>query len=170
MGGGHPTADKLVDDVEPAQQRLPIRDAQLGLQEILEKELVAFSHVDHNLISSGNRHHTHQLTYAVHAAFSDHRPLLLTPDIVWITLAQGFAQHINNHAETLRSRFVSHQGKEKLLVENLGLPNSLQQWNQIIQQWTLLIRDRVGADLYSRLRWCGYNPHHSTPTPARILQ
>lgn len=149
-----------VDDVEPAQQRLAVRKAKLRLKELFAEELLAFSHVDRDLIFPGHRYHTHPLAHAVHAAFNDHRPLLLTPDIVWITLAQGLAQHINNHAATLRSRFVSHQGRESLVVKTLAIPNSLQQWSALIQQWTLLIRDRVGADVY-RLFECNF----STTTP-----
>lgn len=147
-----------VDDVAPAPKRLPIRNANLRLEECFEKPLLAFSHDGTSLVV--HNHQIHPLAQAVHAAFSDHRPLVLTPDAVWITLAQGFAQHVNNHAETLRSRFVSHQGKEKLVVELFDIPTSLQQWNQSIQQWTLLIRDRVGAGLY-RLLECNF----STTTP-----
>ncbi len=98
----------------------------------------------------------HPLALAVHKAFSEHRPLQLTPDIIWITLAQGFAQHINNHAETLRSRFVRHQGKEKLIVEVLDTPIQSQQWAEKIEEWVLQIRDLVGADYY-RLLECNFS-------------
>jgi Domain of unknown function (DUF4419) len=60
----------------------------------------------------------------------------------------------------LRSRFVRHQGKQKLVVETSQIPTQPQQWSEAIQQWTLLIRDRVGADLY-RLLECNF----STTTP-----
>jgi hypothetical protein len=96
----------------------------------------------------------------VHTAFSEHRPLQLTPDIIWLTLAQGFAQHVNNNAEVLRSRFVKHQGKQMLTVVVDGLPAQPQQWAEPIQNWCLQIRDQVGADLY-RLLECNF----STTTP-----
>jgi hypothetical protein len=89
--------------------------------------------------------------------------LRLTPDIIWITLAQGFAQHINNHAETLRSRFVEHQGKEKLIVNVLEMPTQSQQWVEKIEEWVLQIRDRVGANCY-RLLECNF----STTTPISL--
>jgi hypothetical protein len=37
---------------------------------------------------------THPLMTAVHMTFSEHRPLMLSPDIVWVTMAQGLAMHI----------------------------------------------------------------------------
>ncbi len=48
------------------------------------------------------------------SAFSEHRPLLLTPDTIWMTIAQGFAQHINNNAERLRYQFVDGSSKTEL--------------------------------------------------------
>lgn len=147
-----------VDAVKPAQENLPVRNAKLQLDARFEKQLLAFSHDDaYSVIHS---HGIHPLIQAVHTAFSDHRPLLLTPDMIWITLAQGFAQHINDQAEALRSRFVRHQGKQNLVIESLQIPSQSQHWSEAIQQWTLLIRDQVGADLY-RLLECNF----STTTP-----
>ncbi|WP_272427393.1 DUF4419 domain-containing protein [Polyangium jinanense] len=34
---------------------------------------------------------THALLGAVHLAFAQHRPLVLSPDAVWLTIAQGVA-------------------------------------------------------------------------------
>lgn len=49
------------------------------------------------------------LLAAVYTAFSEHRPLVLSPDAVWLTIAQGVAHHMAIHAERLRSWSVSHQ-------------------------------------------------------------
>ena len=44
----------------------------------------------------------HALLAAVYTAFSDHRPLVLGPDAVWITILQGVAHHMAIHADRLR--------------------------------------------------------------------
>lgn len=147
-----------VDEVEPTQTRLTLQLAKSQLEHSFQRQLLAFSHDDTFQVIQGGD--IHPLVHAVHAAFSEHRPLLLTPDIIWITLAQGFAQHINNHAETLRSQFVRHQGKQKLLVKTDEIPQQPQQWSDAVQHWALHIRDQVGADLY-RLLECNF----STTTP-----
>jgi hypothetical protein len=54
------------------------------------------------------------LIEAVQIAFSLHRPLVLSPDCVWLTIAQGFSHHIVENAEALRHRLVRHQGKRAL--------------------------------------------------------
>lgn len=45
-----------------------------------------------------------------------HYPLVLDPDVIWLTIAQGLANHINVNAEKLRRRFVAHDGKKKIIV------------------------------------------------------
>jgi Domain of unknown function (DUF4419) len=56
----------------------------------------------------------HPLIDAVYIAFSQHRRLALSPDCVWLAIAQGFGHHITANAEALRHRFVRHQGKQQL--------------------------------------------------------
>ena len=57
----------------------------------------------------------HPVVAAVHRAFMDHHPLCLSPDMIWLMIIQGVANHINAHAEDLRSRIVSHHSK--LIIE-----------------------------------------------------
>lgn len=55
---------------------------------------------------------------AVHAAWAEHRPLAISPDHIWLCIAQGFATHVNLHAEELRSRLVRHEGKLVITHQN----------------------------------------------------
>ena len=50
----------------------------------------------------------------VHAAYSEYYPLVLTPDVIWMCIAQGFAKHVNCNAEKLRHLFVQHKDKKEL--------------------------------------------------------
>lgn len=156
----HQAASKIrfcVDSVTPCLQPLPLQSAKLQFEQRYEKPLLAFSHSDSFEVLKDRG--IHPLAAAVHYAFSEHRPLLLSPDIIWMVLAQGFAQHINNCAEKLRSSFVRHSGKKVLqvTVNELSEPHH---WATAIQEWSLQIRDFVGADLY-RLMECNF----STSTP-----
>ena len=54
---------------------------------------------------------------AIHSAFAYHFPLMLSPDDVWVTIAQGFALHVNTNAEALRKQFVQHEGKEYIEIQ-----------------------------------------------------
>src|SRR5262249_47912713 len=78
----------------------------------------------------------HPLLAAVHAAFSEHRPLVLSPDVIWITIAQGIAHHVRLHAEELRGRLVRHQGRKELCIEALSWETP-QDWQEIVTKFRL---------------------------------
>src|SRR5271167_3255894 len=58
----------------------------------------------------------HPLFTAALGAFSEHYPLVLTPDAVWIAIEQGIATHVRENAEALRKRLVTHEGKLEIEV------------------------------------------------------
>src|SRR5215510_2871545 len=64
----------------------------------------------------------HPLLSAVAKAFAEHRPLVLSPDAVWLTIAQGVAQHVRLHAEQLRPRLVRHAGRKRLTLAVRQMP------------------------------------------------
>src|SRR5206468_2376561 len=100
-----------VDPVEPTLKPLSIDEksplARLG------EGVVAWSMHPTPIRSA----QAHGLVSAMSVAFREHRPFTLTPDAVWLTIAQGVAQHINRHAEELRAGLVKHQGQKTLHIE-----------------------------------------------------
>jgi len=50
-------------------------------------------------------------------AYAEHRPLVLSPDMVWLSICQGFSNYVNQNAEKMRDQLVSHQGKVTLSVK-----------------------------------------------------
>src|SRR6185312_5760768 len=80
---------------------------------------------------------------------------VLTPDALWITIAQGFAHHIANHAEALRSSVVQHKGQKTLEATTVEL-QSPRHWAEVVQQWSDGIRQHVEGDLY-QLMICDFS-------------
>ncbi|MGL6073398.1 MAG: DUF4419 domain-containing protein [Fimbriiglobus sp.] len=88
----------------------------------------------------------HALLSALRIAFYDHMPLRLSPDVIWITLARGFALHVNKHAEQLRHRFVSHSGTEKLVIERPDfLPGKDNPWPEVFDAFSGQLDERTGG-------------------------
>ena len=88
----------------------------------------------------------HALLSAFKLAFYHHMPLRLSPDAIWITLARGFALHVNENAETLHHRFVSHQGKEKLVVTRMDFsPGEDNPWPEVFEEFSEQLADRTGG-------------------------
>ncbi|CAG8655163.1 673_t:CDS:1 [Ambispora gerdemannii] len=59
----------------------------------------------------------HGLASAIIQAYSKHQHLCLSPDDIWLTIAQGVSRHINYNAERFRHYFVEHEGKKKLEID-----------------------------------------------------
>jgi len=79
---------------------------------------------------------------AVHAAFFDHHTLVLSPDVIWLTIAQGLANHIDQNAEFLREKLVSHEGKKELMISRpefvKGSPEN--DWEGVFPEFSALIK------------------------------
>jgi hypothetical protein len=148
-----------VDDVKPSTERLPLTNARKLFEDKMGRPVEAFAPEAPADVIAAVGAADHSLVSAVYVAFSEHRPLVLTPDIIWLTLAQGFAQHINNHAEALRSTIVSHKGKVTLKAMTFQLATS-QDWADVIQQWSDTIQTQIPAEL-SHFMICDF----STTTP-----
>jgi hypothetical protein len=117
-----------VDRVQPAFEAAP----EAPLPEVFQPQVglpfLACTDVDASLLTKTAHH---PFAAAVYCAFAQHRPLILTPDAVWLTIAQGFAQHVNSHSKRLRRSLVRHRGMKKLTVTAYALDTP--------QDWALAI-------------------------------
>lgn len=139
-----------VDDVTPATTHLRERKIHESVRDLLKGDIESCSDYTGSVVHDAS---SHALLDAVHLAFSQHRPLVLTPDAVWITIAQGVAHHMALHAERLRDRFVAHDGKLTLTVTvtdfHRGSPEN--DWPIAFEGWADQIRQHVGDDVYHAL-------------------
>lgn len=88
----------------------------------------------------------HALLTSLCYSFYDHVPLRLTPDALWITLARGFALHVNENAEKLRHKFVGHSGKEKLTVTRMDFsPGKENPWPEVFGAFAEQIDEHTGG-------------------------
>lgn len=162
-----------VNPVEVGKKLLPIGD----IDEIIKHRCggvmpEAYSACAQNSIQEKPNHRpntrskpveiNHGLVSAVHACWSNHYPLVLSPDMIWLCIAQGLAQHINLNAEKLRSRFVEHEGKKTLEVKRLdfakGSPSN--KWPEVFEAFSEQIRRHVGDKTHDLL-----TPTFSTTGP-----
>lgn len=50
-------------------------------------------------------------------AHTNHYPIKLKPDDIWLLIVQAFSNHVNANSEKLRNMFVDFNGKKELVVE-----------------------------------------------------
>ncbi|KAI4185659.1 MAG: hypothetical protein L6R41_003987 [Letrouitia leprolyta] len=60
------------------------------------------------------------LVRACYHAYSNHHHLILRPEDIWFAILSQLSFHIKAYAEELRSYFVAHEGREELVVYDIG--------------------------------------------------
>ncbi|MBB6052722.1 DUF4419 domain-containing protein [Armatimonas rosea] len=136
-----------VDDVAPAQTRLKQESLLTSLERRSGRTFINLPHHDKPVVANAT---FHPLIEAIHRAFADHRPLVLSPDAIWLTIQQGFAHHVNENAEALRPLLVSHEGKRELVVGMESFPTD-ETWPDAIALWSASVREYIDPQLHAAL-------------------
>lgn len=102
---------------------------------------------------------------AIHAAFSQHYPLVLTPDAIWLCIVQGLAHHVSAHSEKLRRRFVAHEEEEDkqpvtIKRDDFIKGSPINNWPETFEAFSDEVRRHVGEETHDRL-----SPNFSTTGP-----
>ncbi|MCB9741662.1 MAG: DUF4419 domain-containing protein [Alphaproteobacteria bacterium] len=132
-----------VSDVERATERLRERPFAEVVAERAGGPLEAWPPDAPALLDASG---LHPLIEAMLIAFHEHRPLVLSPDAIWLTLLQGFAQHVGLHGERLRVLFVEHTGKLTLKVrrDDFVMGNPGNDWPGAVEELVAQMRAHVG--------------------------
>ena len=137
-----------VDDVELFSGGAKTQRMHELLKKVLGSEIESCSDY-HSKVDGGFQ----GFLASVYRAYCEHRPLVISPDIVWLTITQGVAHHMALHAERLRHRLVKHEGKISLnfSFEGWVLGSPENPWEEAFRSWTDKIREHVGEKLHGDL-------------------
>ena len=81
-------------------------------------------------------------------AYADHHPLVLSPDIVWLIISQGFSRYVNAHAEEMRDLLVFHEGKMELVVNsNNDILSPSGDWERLLNDFSTSISRNTKGEL-----------------------
>ncbi|MFD2873332.1 DUF4419 domain-containing protein [Mucilaginibacter ximonensis] len=108
-----------------------------------EPNIIAKSDIKGALVSRG----FHPFFEGVYAAYADHHPFTLSPDMIWLLISQGFAAHVNNNVERLRSKFAKFDTKQTLSYQSDKDLNSEQDWGKAIAGLSAQIGQFAGPEL-----------------------
>lgn len=84
-------------------------------------------------------------------AYNDHRPFVISPDAIWLLITQGFANHVANNAEDLRSQFVDFEGKARLEVRYDANSVNLMTWDDLFSGFPKMIAEHTNKELITTL-------------------
>jgi len=97
---------------------------------------------------------THPVILGYLRAYQNHYPLTISPDIAWLLICQGFANHVNNSPEKIRSKIVNFEGKQTLTVErNIAGAEKLAdvEWETLFPEFAEQIAGFTGKELVNKL-------------------
>lgn len=144
-------------------KRLIMSETEVFSKEVEKQEknppfnIIAKSEAPDSLVS----YRYHSFFQGMYQAYADHRPFVLSPDMIWLLISQGFARHINANQEAMRDYIVDFSGKQSLIVKtDKQLEDPTLSWSEIFPQFTEQIKKQVGNSLVETLT-CNF----STTTP-----
>jgi hypothetical protein len=111
----------------------------------LKADIEKNSQLPDNIVTYGE----HPFLTGILTAYKEHRPFVISPDIFWLLISQGFARHISNNAEEFRKDIVNFDNKKTLTVisNNIELGNTNSDWEAVFPQFTNQISDYTGKEL-----------------------
>jgi len=137
----------LID--EPLHEKTKLDRREYKILELEEDDVIFY----------GN----HSFLSGMLQSFKMHKSITLSPDIIWLLIVEGFSYHIAANAESLRSQFVSFEGKQELVVERLNLtPQTAtkEDWTGIINEFVEKVEKETKDHIALVLE-----PKFSTTTP-----
>jgi hypothetical protein len=149
-----PSAEQKVTfalfDVRPCARPLPRTTASDLFEKLLLSPVEACSVGDETPVKSAG---FHGLIETAHTAFGLHYGLDLSPDDIWITIAQGLARLVNNDPSAFRNSFDRHTGRKTIQIRRndfrLGSPNN--DWPSCFGDFSSALREGIGEEKHQLL-------------------
>ena len=84
-------------------------------------------------------------------AWCQHRPVVLTPDAIWLIICQQFSHIVNENPNRYRRVLVNHEGKKELRVKSNDLFSEQADWEGLISRFTAEIDKYSSSGLATTL-------------------
>lgn len=109
---------------------------------------------------------THPVYQGFLDAYRNHRPITISPDIIWLLIVQGFSYHVCANSEELREEFVNFKGQKKLTVKRKDLnffEATPEDWMSLFPSFISQITEFTGKSVIDTL-----TPNFTTTTPVSL--
>ena len=136
-----------ISDVKLAKQSLEEESFRDVIQKLSFGDIEAYSPSDSARMLVSTR--LHPFVAALHYSFAQHRPIVISPDMVWLMILQGFAKHVEYEADSLQNIIVDFEGKKKLSVRrDEFIRHSLSNdWDDVFDEFSQKIYVDIDSNL-----------------------
>ena len=126
------------------------REIQLNANEPLEIFHYNLDTDEQEIFNTGKT----SLIQGLIAAYKNHYPITISPDMIWILIMQGFSRFMEKYENLVRERFVNFTGKKDLKLERMQYSPynaSKEVWDGIIKEFVQKIGNNVGKEVVDNL-------------------
>ena len=87
--------------------------------------------------------------YSLVRAYAEHRPFVLSPDMIWQLIGFEFSEYVNNHSEEMRSLLVPHEGVNdlKIMTDEDILDDKNANWSDLFDKFSAAIAENTKGDI-----------------------
>ena len=87
--------------------------------------------------------------YSLVRAYAEHRPFVLSPDMIWQLIGFEFSEYVNNHSEEMRSLLVAHEGVNdlKIMTDEDILDDKNANWSDLFDKFSAAIAENTKGDI-----------------------
>ncbi len=136
-----------VDDVKIADSLLKVDYAKYIFENKIGKEILFYPEETANLGLVNSRNNG--LIQTIQECYDNHRPLVLTPDIIWLTICQGVSIHINENYDSLKSIIFIEDKPDEIIVRNDSLDYGAKHWKSLLESFAVETKKYTNDDFYS---------------------
>ena len=102
-------------------------------------------HRDLKLVLTGE---TNGLLSTVTCAYNSHKPLVLSPDVIWLTICQGMAIHVNQHFKSLEQVLYKQGHPNIISIRNDKLGTDESAWAALVDSISVYTKRYTGNAFY----------------------
>lgn len=141
------TLEFKVSDVTIAKELLITNDSKKIFENKVEKKILYLpqEHSHKQLVVAYNN----GLIETLQTCYDQHRPLVLTPDVIWLAITQGAAIHINENYKELEHIIFNDNKPKKLIIRNDSLQYGGKHWEHLIESLAKEASQHTKDDYYS---------------------
>ncbi|PLX07907.1 MAG: hypothetical protein C0596_09220 [Marinilabiliales bacterium] len=93
----------------------------------------------------------HPLVAGLHYSFAQHRPFVLSPDMVWLMILQGLSQHIYYNSDSLKPLLYTDTAKSNISVrrDHFIKNNMDNDWASVFPEFLDTLKQRTKPEIHS---------------------
>lgn len=86
-------------------------------------------------------------------AYAGHYSVILSPDVIWTLISQGFCHHISLNTEKLKDKIVNHEGKMEIsVISEYDLYSPLMDWDTLLNGFDIQIAENTKGNIADIMR------------------